>query len=66
MNAVELINIIRPKHNRDDCNDIDLSNGFFSRENGQYKCSRCALLQLIQFDKCKLNRITKIIEECIL
>lgn len=48
MDARQLIDIIRPVHGRTSCTDDDLSNGFYSRKDGsQHKCSRCALLQII-------------------
>ena len=47
MDALELINIIQPKHDRTSCSDGNLDNGFYS--SGKYtRCARCTLLQIIK------------------
>lgn len=66
MEALTLINIIRPEHNRTSCNDDDLNNGFYTARCGQYRCSRCALLQILEFDEYELENVKNIIKELML
>ena len=46
MDALELVNIIRPEHDRTSCDDKNLNNGFYSNS-GFTRCARCTLLQII-------------------
>lgn len=66
MEALDLINIIRPEHNRDSCNDHVISNGFYTSRGGQYRCSRCALLQILEFDEYEVENVKNIIKELML
>ncbi len=47
MKAIDLINIIQPKHNRTSCSDDDLENGFYSND-GYTRCLRCTLLEVLK------------------
>lgn len=47
MDALELINIIAPKHGRTGCSDEDLNNGFYSND-GYTRCGRCTLLEILK------------------
>ncbi len=55
MDALELINIICPKHSRNSCNDDNLSNGWTlgraTEGYNAYRCTRCALLQIANDNK---------------
>jgi hypothetical protein len=59
MQAIELIDIIAPEHNRTTCSDENLSNGFYHKAVDEWeegykvisnsfhvRCTRCALLEL--------------------
>jgi hypothetical protein len=50
MNALELINIIAPEHERTSCSDEDLNNGFYSNDNNT-RCGRCTLLEILKKGK---------------
>lgn len=52
MEAIELIDLIRPEHCRTSCSDDYLDNGFYTEEDGSVskkyfpRCVRCALLEI--------------------
>lgn len=53
MKAIELINLIKPEHDRTSCSDKNITNGFYMSEDGEIisndyslGCIRCALLQI--------------------
>ena len=47
MTAEELINKIRPDHDRTTCQDDKLVNGFGSGDtDDDFRCTRCALLEI--------------------
>lgn len=41
----EVINALRPDHDRTTCDDEHPNNGWGTRSDGGYRCTRCALLQ---------------------
>lgn len=43
----ELIDTLRPKHDRTSCADKNISNGFWSNEDDNPRCTRCALLDML-------------------
>jgi hypothetical protein len=46
--AIELLNIIYPRHDRSSCNDDNLDNGFYSRNSDGFgRCTRCMHIELI-------------------
>ena len=47
MDALDLLNIIQPEHDRTSCSDIDRNNSFGSRGVEWYgRCTRCMWLDL--------------------
>lgn len=56
MDAKELIDLIFPKHGRTSCNDDNLYNGI-NKYDKITRCSRCALLSLIND-----NNLIKIVD----
>lgn len=51
MEAIELLNIIRPEHDRTSCSDENIFNGFHTATGFHPRCRRCALLQIINRDE---------------
>lgn len=52
MEAIELINILWPDHDRKSCSDDNISNGFYTHDElGRGRCVRCMLLQLENGEK---------------
>ena len=62
MDAIEFLNIIIPKHEKDDCTDIGLENGFWTKygysdlTNWSGGCRRCMALEIIE----KTNSVPKL------
>jgi hypothetical protein len=48
MTTTEFINKICPEHDRTTCDDDNLSNGFGSRDEDGFRCTRCALLEIAE------------------
>ena len=46
MTALELIDLIQPRHERTSCTDDNICNGFYSGSGSNFRCGRCALLEL--------------------
>ena len=46
--AKDLLDFIYPEHDRTSCDDKNLNNGFYSRnENGFGRCTRCMFLEIL-------------------
>lgn len=53
MDALEFINLICPDHDRTNCSDENISNGFFSWTGYPWhgRCTRCMYLEIIKDGK---------------
>lgn len=47
MDARELVDLLIPEHGRTSCSDDALNNGI-ETDDGNFRCSRCALLDLVE------------------
>ena len=70
MNAKEFIDCICPEHSRASCSDINISNGFYLKEDGEtisqkyyHKCVRCAFLEIENGTIKRTDENNKIISE---
>lgn len=72
MDALELVNIICPEHTRTSCSDDNIDNGFYHKfvdtedsttiiSKHHPRCSRCALLELINGLSVDENKIIETI-----
>jgi hypothetical protein len=48
MTARELVDLLCPKHDRTSCSDDNINNGFDAGSHGLPRCSRCALLEIVE------------------
>jgi len=43
---LEVLNLVRPEHDRDSCSDDDTCNGWYSQHStGEFRCKRCAMIE---------------------